>query len=323
LVADGRRRHPPRSSAASDQPSGVTHTSEADDETTSTTALAEEEATPTAPSTNAYAAEPKSKKPHGQPPVTAETARVATVSGDVSQADDEQSGPRSMQQAQNASAPPDIDSQAVQVESQRAAVVTAVDVVPTAAPEPQAAVVHPVGVVTGLVSGLISAVGLSPQATTGPATPPQSPTLWAMLAWVRREIGNVSVPATATAKATGVTSLVQPAASVVAVSPLGTQQQLTAEQIATQTVNTLPVQLMKLVLRFGFLNVAQQQLNLVGGPDQENIAQLNRAVDEYAMGAAFQQQLLNSIVPGPSSWPTTRRWCSPSILATRRTSWFR
>jgi hypothetical protein len=181
----------------------------------------------------------------------------------------------------------------VQVESQRAAVVTAVDVVPTAAPEPQAAVVHPVGVVTGLVSGLISAVGLSPQATTGPATPPQSPTLWAMLAWVRREIGNVSVPATATAKATGVTSLVQPAASVVAVSPLGTQQQLTAEQIATQTVNTLPVQLMKLVLRFGFLNVAQQQLNLVGGPDQENIAQLNRAVDEYAMGAAFQQQLLN------------------------------
>jgi hypothetical protein len=119
-----------------------------DEEITSTTARAEEEATPTGPSTSASAAEPKSKKPHGQPPVTAETARVATVSGDVSQADDEQSGPRSMQQAQNASVPPDIDSQAVQVESQRAAMVSAVDVVPTAAPEPQAAVVHPVGVVT-------------------------------------------------------------------------------------------------------------------------------------------------------------------------------
>jgi hypothetical protein len=91
-----------------------------DEEITSTTARAEEEATPTGPSTSASAAEPKSKKPHGQPPVTAETARVATVSGDVSQADDEQSGPRSMQQAQNASVPP----------------------------EPQAAVVHPVGVVT-------------------------------------------------------------------------------------------------------------------------------------------------------------------------------
>jgi hypothetical protein len=59
-----------------------------------------------------------------------------------------------------------------------------------------------------------------------------------MLAWARREIGNVSVPATATANATGVTSLVLPAASVAAVSPLGTQQ----------------------------------QFNLVGGPDQENIA---------------------------------------------------
>jgi hypothetical protein len=200
-----------------------------------------------------------------------------------------------MRQAQNASAPPDIDSQAVQVEVQRAAVVTAVDVVPTAAPEPQSAVAHPVGFVTGLVSGLLSAVGLNPQATTGPATPPQSPTLWAMLAWVRREIGHAFAPATATANATVATSLVEPAASIAAVSPLGTQQQLTAEQVATQTVNTLPVQLMKLVLRFGFLNAAQQQFNLVGGPDQENLAQLDRAVDEYAMGAAFQQQLLNSM----------------------------
>jgi len=294
-------------SSTSDQPSGVTQTSEADDETndnetkdddtTSTTPLAEEEATPAPPSTSASAAEPKSKKPHVQPSVAAETVRGATVSGDVSQADDEQSGPRSMQRAQDASAPPDIDSQPVQVETQRAAVVSAVDVVPTATPDPQAAVAHPVGFVTGLVSGLLSAVGLNPQATTGPATPPQSPTLWAMLAWVRREIGNVFVPATATANATGVTALVQPAASVAAVSPLGTQQQLTAEQIATQTVDTLPVQLMKLVLRFGFLNAAQQQFNLVGGPDQENIAQLKRAVDEYAMGAAFQQQLLNSMDP--------------------------
>ena len=78
---------------------------------------------------------------------------------------------------------------------------------------------------------------------------------------------------------------------------LGTGQQLTAEQIATQTFDTLPVQLLKLVLRSGFLSAAQQQFGLVGGPDQDNIDQLNNAVDEYAMGAAFQQQILDSMNP--------------------------
>jgi hypothetical protein len=106
-----------------------------------------------------------------------------------------------------------------------------------------------------------------------------------MLAWARRETGNASAPATA--NTAGVTSLVEPTASVASVSPLGTAQQLVAEQIAAQTVDSLPVQLAKLVLRFGFLNAAQQQFNLVGGPDQENLAQLNRAVDEYAMGRHF------------------------------------
>ena len=79
--------------------------------------------------------------------------------------------------------------------------------------------------------------------------------------------------------------------------------------MATRTVDTLPVQLMKLVLRFGFLSAAQQKFDLVGGPDAANIAALNDAVDEYAMGAAFQQQLLNSMDPTvvmqvapPHSW---------------------
>lgn len=83
----------------------------------------------------------------------------------------------------------------------------------------------------------------------------------------------------------------------VAVSPLGTPQQLEAERRAAQTVNTLPVQLMKLVLQFGWMSTARQQFNLVGGPDQENIDALNEAVNEYAMGAAFQQQLLNPMTP--------------------------
>jgi hypothetical protein len=114
------------------------------------------------------------------------------------------------------------------------------------------------------------------------------------LGWVRREIGHVFNPAAATsAPAAAATSVPTPDISVAAVSPLGTPQQLAAERLATETANTLPVQLMKLVLRLGFLNAAQREFVVVGGPDQENLAQLNRAVDEYAMGAAFQQLLLN------------------------------
>jgi hypothetical protein len=86
-------------------------------------------------------------------------------------------------------------------------------------------------------------------------------------------------------------------AQTVAVSPLGTPEQLEAERLATETVNTLPVQLMKLVLQFGWMSTARQQFDQVGGPDQENIDALDEAVNEYAMGAAFQQQLLNPMTP--------------------------
>lgn len=78
------------------------------------------------------------------------------------------------------------------------------------------------------------------------------------------------------------------------VSPLATPEQLEAERIATRTVNTLPVALMKLVLRVGFLSAGNQ---LFGGVDAANLAALDRAVDEFAMGAAFQQQLLNPLTP--------------------------
>jgi hypothetical protein len=93
------------------------------------------------------------------------------------------------------------------------------------------------------------------------------------------------------------TSLVQPTASIAATSPLGTPQQLAAERVAAQTAETWPVALMKLVLQFGFRSAAQQQFAQVGGPDQGNLDQLAAAVDEYAMGAAFQQQILNSNDP--------------------------
>ncbi len=54
---------------------------------------------------------------------------------------------------------------------------------------------------------------------------------------------------------------------------------------------------MELVLQFGWMSTARQQFNLVQGPDQENTAALNEAVDEYAMGAAFEQQLLDPMTP--------------------------
>ena len=87
------------------------------------------------------------------------------------------------------------------------------------------------------------------------------------------------------------------AAKTLAASPLGTPEQLAAEQRAAETVNTLPVQLMKLVLQLGWMSTARQQFDLVHGPDQENVDALNEAVDEYAMGAAFQQQILDPMTP--------------------------
>lgn len=168
----------------------------------------------------------------------------------------------------------------------------ALDVTP--APTPSAPR-EPVDVVTQVVSGLLTAIGLTPQATGAPTTPAPSPAMWTMLGFVRREIGNVATPPVSVATPTTTSQPV--AAALQATSPLGTQQQLDAEQTATATYHSLPVALMKLVLRFGFMSAAQQQFSLVGGPDQANIDRLDAAVNEYAMGAAFQQLILDSMNP--------------------------
>jgi Protein of unknown function (DUF1214) len=123
-----------------------------------------------------------------------------------------------------------------------------------------------------------------------PATPAETLAVASTLGTASREVGQAT---TATASSTAQTV----AAQTLTVSPLGTPEQLEAEQRAAETVNTLPVQLMKLVLQFGWRVTAQQQFDLIGGPDQENLDALNEAVDEYAMGAAFQQQLLNPMTP--------------------------
>ena len=147
----------------------------------------------------------------------------------------------------------------------------------------------------GMVSTVLSALGFGSQAASGPAVPPQPPMLWAMLGWVRRELGHIVSPLVSAA-GEPVAALVAEDVSTTAVSPLATPEQLAAERIATQTANSLPVTIMKLVLRQQFLSAAH---NLYGpnGVDAENMAALDEAVNEYAMGAAFQQQLLNSMTP--------------------------
>jgi len=93
------------------------------------------------------------------------------------------------------------------------------------------------------------------------------------------------------------------------VSPLGTPAQISRERIAMNTAATLPVKLMKFVLRQGFLAAANQQFALVGGPDAANLQVLDNAVDEYALASAFSEQILNPMDPAvvtqvaaPHSW---------------------
>ena len=93
------------------------------------------------------------------------------------------------------------------------------------------------------------------------------------------------------------------------VSPLGTPAQIARERIAMRTAASLPVTLMKFVLRQGFLAAGNQQFALVGGLDEANLQALDNAVDEYALASAFSQQILNPMDPAvvtqvapPHSW---------------------
>lgn len=126
-----------------------------------------------------------------------------------------------------------------------------------------------------------------------PVEPVEHPAALAALAAARREVGHEAQTALTSVADAQTTS----AAAVAPVSPLGTTDQLRAEELANRVANSLPVKLMKLVLRSGFTWAAERQFDRVDGPDQENIDRLNAAVDAYAMASAFQQQLLNSNKP--------------------------
>lgn len=159
----------------------------------------------------------------------------------------------------------------------------------------------------GAVGTVLSSFGFSSQAATGPVAPLQPPMAWAMLGWVRRELGNLDSRVVSAAGGPVAALVSDSVAAAAATSPLATEQQFNAEKMAGQTAQTLPVTVMKIVLRQQFLAAANRLYP--DGIDAENMAQLDRAVDEYAMAASFQQLLLDSMNPTvvaqvapPHSW---------------------
>ena len=80
-------------------------------------------------------------------------------------------------------------------------------------------------------------------------------------------------------------------------SVLSTTDQLDAERIATQIAHSPFVRLAKEILKVGWWLAAQKNFTMIGGPDQESMAQLDQAITEYANQAAMEVLLLNSNAP--------------------------
>jgi hypothetical protein len=79
-------------------------------------------------------------------------------------------------------------------------------------------------------------------------------------------------------------------AATTATSPLGTQDQIDAEKLATEIANTPIMALAKWLLKMSWQASAEK---LFGTIDAKNMALLDKAVDEYALQAALELQLLN------------------------------
>ena len=145
-------------------------------------------------------------------------------------------------------------------------------------------------------AGTNSVVAQTIKSTPKAPKPAPNPALVAVAGYVRRELEQTVTPARAPESSTSPVAVAQ-TVTTQAVSPLGTPEQRDAEQTATETVNTLPVQLTKLVLKTGWYVTALGEYSKVGGPDRKTSHSSAESVDEYAMGAAFQQQILNPMTP--------------------------
>jgi hypothetical protein len=80
-----------------------------------------------------------------------------------------------------------------------AATPTAAIVAPQVDRAPVSGPLAPLKIVTNVVSAVLGWAGLSPSMTNGPVAPAQTPVLWTLLAWVRREIGQTLSKGTAVA----------------------------------------------------------------------------------------------------------------------------
>ncbi|MBU9762902.1 hypothetical protein FR943_03395 [Mycobacterium sp. TNTM28] len=164
----------------------------------------------------------------------------------------------------------------------------------------------------GLLSTVLSLEGLAPRSPKAP-NPIENIALWTALGWTRRQsqlVTSSSVASTSPAavQATAVQSTTT-SASQTTDSTLATEEQLAAEQQVRQIVNTPVVQLAKAVLKVAWYVQAMKNFATVGGPDAANLAQLNKAADEYANQSATEFLLLNSNDPKlllqvnpPHSW---------------------
>jgi hypothetical protein len=176
---------------------------------------------------------------------------------------------------------------------------------------PVASIGAPVAAATAAVSHVFSAVGLNgtANASGNPVAPLQNAALSALLGATRRETASASATTSLAAAPTSLQS---------ATTVLGTSQQLAGERNANAIVNTLPMQIMKAILKFAFQLNAKQQYSQVGGPDQENLDQLKQAVDEYAQQAAMEYQLLNPMRPTVLEMVMPPHdWFGQSITGTR------
>ncbi len=122
---------------------------------------------------------------------------------------------------------------------------------------------------------------------------------WTMLAAARNDLGRR-----------------EPVGQVV--SPLGTPEQIAAESIAMRTTHTLPMMAMKGVLGLAWRIIGAIEYSQVGGPDKDNRASLRNAVDEWAMGAAFQSLILNSNEPAiVMQVAPPHRWYGQDVTGSR------
>lgn len=172
--------------------------------------------------------------------------------------------------------------------------------VPTIAAAATVPITAPVAAAPPSLAGVVppARVGVADALAHGTGTPLQSALAWTVLAAARNEFGRrVGGPGAVPRPAAVPTANLSADPVGQDVSPLGTPEQIAAEVTAMQTVHTLPMLTMKAVLGLAWRLIGHTQYDQVGGPDKENIAALGDAVNEWAMGVAFQLMILNSNEP--------------------------